>query len=232
MGKNSKKAQGTEAAPDLPPSAIVVDHDLVERAVEHIRNILGKTVARGMDEVGSYLLKEFYGNDPALYSSSNPSKHASLRQLEERCETLDLPVKKTFLSNAIRMAVVLHALPAETRFLQLPSSHRVELLKVKTPDKIEQLATRAVESKLSVQKLREIVRKEREKTKSTRGRKPTPPVLRALGASVRMLRDETTGRLAFRRDDIDALTDEQMDEARAQADMLAKRVEELLKLLG
>ena len=231
MGKTRPKTHEGEVV-DLPQSAIVPDHDLVEKAVEHIRGILGKTVARGMDEVGSYLLREFYGNDPAMYYSSNPSKHASLRLLEERCESLDLPVKKTFLSNAIRMTVVLRELPSETRFLQLPSSHRVELLKVKAPDKIEQLAARAVDSKLSVQKLREIVRKQRERTKSTRGRKPTPEVLRALGASVRLLRDESTGRLAFRRDDIDELNEDQIDQARALADVLAKRVEDLLKLLG
>ena len=204
MGKAKEQADAL-----VPASAIKVDSELVDRAVEHIRNVLGKTVARGMEEVGSYLLKEFYGNDPEAYYSSHPSKHASLRQLLDRCDTLDLPVKKTFLANAIRMAALVHELPRETQFLQLPASHRVELLKVKAPDRIEQLAARAVESKLTVAKLRDIVRKEKEKTKSPRGRKPVPLVLRSLGAAVRMLRDESTGRLLFRRDDIDELSEEQ-----------------------
>src|SRR4051794_21990649 len=51
----------------LPRSAEKVDRELVEHAVSHIRDELAKTVTRGMDEVGRYLLKMFYDDDPELY---------------------------------------------------------------------------------------------------------------------------------------------------------------------
>jgi hypothetical protein len=108
----------------------------------------------------------------------------------------------------------------------------VELLRLGSPDRIEQLAARAVEGSLPVRKLRDLVRKERDKTKGSRGRKPTPQALRALRSCVRDLRDESTGRLALRRDDIDRLSEAQLAEARSLVETLSKRVEELAKLLG
>src|SRR5437868_5969033 len=95
----------------LPRSAEKVDRELVERAVSHIRGELAKTVARGMDEVGRYLLQTFYDDDPELYFSASPNKHASLRLLIERCESMDFPVSRTFLANALRMAAVSKDLP-------------------------------------------------------------------------------------------------------------------------
>ena len=94
------------------------------------------------------------------------------------------------------------------------------------------MAAAAVEKKLTVKKIREAVRKERERTKSNRRRKPSPSVLRALRACVRALRDESTGRLVFRRDDIASLTEDQQGVARGLAETLGKRVDELAKLLG
>ena len=93
-------------------------------------------------------------------------------------------------------------LPDGSSFLQLPASHRVELLRLRSADRVEVVAATAVEKRLTVKKIRDVVRKEREKTKSSRGRKPTPSLLRALNGCVRALRDESTGRLAFKRDDI------------------------------
>ena len=93
----------------LPKSAEKVDRDLVERTVSQIRDVLAKTVTRGMDEVGRYLLQAFYDDDPALYFSASPNKHASLRLLIERCESMDFPVSRTFLANALRMAAIIVA---------------------------------------------------------------------------------------------------------------------------
>ena len=94
----SDSANATVVA--LPSSAEKVDRELVERAVSHIRGELAKMVARGMDEVGRYLLQTFYDDDPELYFSASPNKHASLRLLIERCESIDFPVSRTFLANA------------------------------------------------------------------------------------------------------------------------------------
>jgi hypothetical protein len=226
---NEEEAQ----LPALPESAEKADRELVDRAVEHIRSVLSGTVSKGMEEVGKYLLSEFYDDDPELYFSTAPTKHASLRLLVERCESMDLPVGRTFLANALRMAAVGKGLPRGASFAQLPPSHRVELLRVRSPDKVERLAAKAVGSKLSVQKLRALVRKEEERgAKGKRGRPRSPGVLKAIESCLRALRDEETGRLLFRRSDIDEMTDEQRARAQAAIESLEKRIADLSRMLA
>ncbi|MCL2726687.1 MAG: hypothetical protein FWD69_19885, partial [Polyangiaceae bacterium] len=202
------------------------------RAVAHIRDVVSKTVTRGLDDIGTYLLREFYDNDPALYFSSRSSKHASLRMLIERCESLELPVSRTFLGNALRMAAVTKQLPRASTFRQLPPSHRVELLRVRAPEKLEQLASKVVEGGLSVQTLRTMVQEEQNKGASGRGRKRSPVVLKAVEACLRTLRSEETGKLLFRRSDVTEMTDEQRAKADAALKSLEKRVAELRRILG
>jgi len=218
----------------LPRSAEKVDRELVEQAVAHIRDALAKTVTRGMDEVGRYLLKTFYDDDPELYFSASPSKHASLRLLIERCESMDFPVSRTFLGNALRMAAVSKDLPQAATFRRLPSSHRVELLRLKAPENVERLASKAISQKLSVQKLRALIQKEMERgsAASDRGRKRTPQVLRTIEACLRVLRDEETGKLLVRRSDVDEMTDEQLARAQTALASLEKRVADLRRLVG
>lgn len=217
----------------LPASAAKVDKALVDLAVSHIRDVVSKTVARGLDDVGTYVLREFYDDDPALYLSASPSKHASLSTLIERCESLELPVSRTFLANALRMAAVTKQLPRAATFHKLPPSHRIELLRVRAPEKLERLASKVVEGKLSVQKLRTLVQKEQEKGKDTaRGRKRSPEVLKAIEACLRVLRDEGTGKLLFHRSDVTEMTDEQQAKADAALTSLERRVAELRRILG
>jgi hypothetical protein len=218
----------------LPKSAAKVDRELVERTVSHIRDVLAKTVTRGMDEVGRYLLQTFYDDDPELYLSANPNKHASLRLLMERCDSMDLPVSRTFLANALRMAAVMKELPRAATFHQLPPSHRVELLRIKAAENVERVASKAVSQKLSVKKLRALIQKEAERSGagSVRGRKRAPPVLRAIEACLRALRDEETGRLLIRRSDVDDMTEEQVARAQTVLASLEKRVTDLRRLLG
>lgn len=216
----------------LPLSAEKVDKDLVDRSVKHIREVLAKTVTRGLDEVGKYLLKEFFNDDPDVFFAAGPNRHASLHRLIERSDSLELPVSRTFLINALRMAVLARELPDSATFNQLPPSHRVELLRVREPEKVERLATRAVARKLSVVKLRELVQKTEERTKSTRGRKPTPTALKVIEGCLRLLRDESSGKLLIGRGDIREMTDEQKERAAAAFKVLDKRVAELRRMFG
>jgi hypothetical protein len=218
----------------LARSAEKVDRELVERSASHIREVLSKTVTRGLDEVGRYLLQVFYDDDPELYFSASPNKHASLRLLMERCESMDLPVSRTFLANALRMAAVTKRLPRAATFYLLPPSHRVELLRLKAPENVERLASRAVSDKLSVQKLRALIQRESERSGAGqgRGRKRMPQVLRGIDVCLRALRDEETGRLLVRRSDIDDMTEEQLARAQTALTSLEKRVAELRRLIG
>lgn len=217
----------------LPASAVAEDTKLVDKAAKHIRDILGRTVTRGLEDVGLYLLDTFYDGNIELYRSTRPSKHASLRLLEQRCETLDLPVSRTFLANAIGVAVMTRQLPKNASFLRLPPGHRLELLPMREPEKVEEIASKAVDGKLTVANLRDLVRKERSKGKTAAtGRKPTPKLLSVLSSCARLLRNQKTGRLVFRKADVTELTPEQVEEVKEMRETIVKRMEEVEKLLG
>lgn len=163
-----------------PGSAEVLDTVLVDRAVDRIKKMTSRTDVQGLSEVGQYLFKEFFGGDIDAYRSADPGRHASLRGLQARCETLDPPVSRSFLTRALGVAALELTLPPGSPFLQLPASHRVELLGVRDPVEVERLAGMAVEGRLSVHKLRALVRREVKRTASTRGPKPVPAVVRVL----------------------------------------------------
>jgi hypothetical protein len=219
--------------PAVPASATKPDAKLVDKAAKQIRDILARTVSQGLEEVGNYLLDTFYEGKPELYQSMKPSKHASLTLLEDRCETLELPVSRTFLANAIGVAVMTKHLPKSSSFLKLPPSHKTELLGISTPEKAENLAAKVLEGKLTVQKLRELVRKERAKgKKNPQGRKPTPTVVRVLTACAKLLRDQATGRLVFRKADFAELTPEQVEEVQELRETIVKRMDEIAKAIG
>jgi hypothetical protein len=221
-------------AVELPASAEKVDKDLVERAVNDLRELVAKTVARGQDEIGQYLLREFFEDDPEVYLASGHAKHASLRKLMDRCESMELPVSRTVLLNGLRLAAVAKQLPRSSMFAQLPPSHRVELLRVKAPERREKLATRAMESRLSVQKLRVLVAKVavRDQEHPGQGRRPTPGMLKAIEGCLRLLRNEETGKLLFKKGDAKQMTEEQSARAEAALQVLEKRVADLRRILG
>ncbi len=222
-----------EPEPVLPASAAKQDTKLVDKAAKQIRDILARTVSQGLEDVGNFLLDTFYDGKPELYQSLKPSKHASLTLLEERCETLDLPVSRTFLANAIGVAVMARRLPRSASFLKLPPSHKTELLGVSTPEKAENLAAKVLEGKLTVVKLRELVRKERAKNKKNpQGRKPTPTVVRVLTSCAKLLNHRETGRLVFRKADFAELTPEHVEEVKELREMILKRMDEVQKHLG
>jgi hypothetical protein len=142
-----------------------------------------------MDEVGAYLLKTFYEDDPALYRDPRAPNHVSLRALAARCGGLDLPVSASFISTSIRIAAVGRAMPAGASFLKLPMSHRAELVRL-PPEKIESAAALAIRTAAPVRELREHVTRLLPAKSSSRGRPPTPPALRVLKEVARALGNE------------------------------------------
>jgi hypothetical protein len=234
MPKRPAKPESDSEVAVLPAGAAELDGALVTKAAKEIAAILRGTLARGLHEVGAYLLKNFYDDDPALYHSTSPTKHVSLGALVAQCGDQDLPVSKTFLSNAIRIAVMMRERPETKSLKQLPPSHQIELLRLeRAPEKLATIAERAVEKKLTVQKLRAEVLKAVEKMpKSNRGRKPVPPALRAVHKVTKLLGKEGSQNLAFLKADLSVLTDEQRDELRQAVVRAGALLEKLQKLVG
>lgn len=176
----------------------------------------------------------FYDDDPKLYFSSSARKHVSLNLLLERSGSLELPVSRTFLVNALRIAAISKDLPRSATFHRLPATHRIELLPLKTAANIERFASKAMASKLTVRKLRELIHEESQPgvLDLGRGRKRVPAILRKIEQCLRILQDEGTGKLAARRSEVTQLTAPQIERAQSGLASLEKCVTELRRLFG
>jgi hypothetical protein len=223
----------TVAPDDAQLVTCEADNALVDLALTHIQTVIARTVTRGMLEIGEYLLETFYEGSPELFHSSRPRKHASLRLLVERCESLTLPVSRTFLGNALRMAAVAKELPAGATFLKLPPSHRIELLRVRDPEHLEQLARRCVDERLTVASLRRVVHEQLTitKTHSGRGRRPKAPLLRALDTCTLLLDDEHSSSTRLQTE-LGVLSQSDRQRAESVCRTLATRLHSLAKLLA
>jgi hypothetical protein len=91
-----------------------------------------------------------------------------------------------------------------------------------------------MQSRLSVAKLRALVRKEADRRRSTsnRGRPRTPEVIKAIDSCLRSLRNEETSKLRFSRSDLAKLNEEQHARVGQALELLEKRVAELRRIVG
>lgn len=142
------------------------DLGAVDRAVVRLHTMVSGTAVQSLTEIGHFLLDELDAE--------------GTRAVLRKCDSVELPVSRTFLTRAIAVARLERRLPEDARFRQLSASHRVELVAVRDPIVVERLASIAVERRLSVQKLRSLVRREVARSGSTRGPKPVVEVLRVL----------------------------------------------------
>ncbi len=223
MAAEETRLAKVEADVDVP------DEKLVQESVRHIRKVLSETVIKGAIEVGNYLFEKFFDNDVERVRSQNPQKDASFRMLAEKCGTPELPVSKTWLSNAVGVAVISKALPSSASFRQLPPSHQTVLLPLREPKRVEVFAERAMTKDLSVRDLRTVVQKEVAKNKDEgRGRPPKPLIVKTLDRSLKLFTLES-GRKSFTKAQVNALSE---DEARYVREAATELVESLKKLLA
>ena len=229
------KSDAIVRVPSASPSDLSdgLDEDLVDKAVDHIRSVIERTVEKGLEEVGTYLLKTFYSNDAEAYFSHQPVKKASLSLLVERCNSIALPISRSFLADALRVAAISRHLPSNAPYRQLPVSHRIALSRVDDVARRDRLAMKAAENELSVKKLRALVQKEveRQRASGASSRRGVPPIVKALEAVVSLLRDDETGRLPFKRADVKELGPGYRERADAAYAQLVPRFDDLERLM-
>ena len=109
----------------------------------------------GSLDIGRYLLKTFFGDDPEKARSQNPAKNASIRKLTEDPNLL---VGATTIFNAIRVAIDDRVLEDVPEYQALTESHKVALVRVKNLDAKAALAREAHAAKWSVRKLQQHAR--------------------------------------------------------------------------
>jgi len=227
MAKQSSSSDGAVAV--LAPDSII-DHKLVEEAASWIHKKLAETVERGAREIGEYVLDKFFKGDPEFASSRDSNKNASFRDLADKCDTPDMPISKSWLHNAVGVAIMTRQIPqGATAFRQLGLSHQTALLPLRDPAKVEKIAKEAADNVWSVRHLRGLVAKKRAKVPKddSRGRPPTPVITKTLNRSLKLFAFEG-GKRSFTKADVDALGDDQKKDALESAQALIEKLKELV----
>jgi hypothetical protein len=223
--------QGSDAAM-LPGCAIdataddVVDERLIDRAVQHIRMVVVNMVHKGALDVGNYVLEHFFHGDIERVVSRSPFKCASFRLLSERCGSQELPISKSWLHNAVGIAVMLRALPENAAFRLLPPSHQTILLPLREPGAVEVAARRAVSEGLSVRELRRSIHKP--PPPNTSRLRERPPIVQMTEEIIRLL---NRGRAHFTLTCIDRLSDKDAARAHQAALEALTKLSELVEKL-
>jgi len=132
-----------------------VEQKKFDEAVVFINDKLN-TAARSMIDIGQYLLRQFFNNDPRLVQEHYSVKQGlSLRKLSQRP---DLDVSYASLSNAVQLAV-----QEERVFKQLPNpaiiteTHKLLLLQVNDDEAKLRYADVIHQQHLSTRALRELL---------------------------------------------------------------------------
>jgi hypothetical protein len=210
-----------------------LDRKLVDEAAAWITAKIALTLRRGAEEVGEYVLDRFFSGDPELAKSRSSHKSASFRALAEKCGTPELPISKTWLNNAVGVAVMLRRLPESAQaFKRLPPSYQETLLPLRDPMKVEMVARQVAAKEMSFRELRAIVAQERAKAPKadSRGRPPIPIILKTLGRALKLFASGG-GKRSFSRSEIEALDKQQRRAAKRSAEELAGRIRDLIRRL-
>ena len=222
---NKASSEGTDR-----PAVSVMDRKLVDEAARWITEKVAATLKLGAQEVGEYVLDRFFGNDPTLARSRSPHKNASFRALAEKCGTPELPISKSWLNNAVGVALMLRQLPETAKvFKELLPSYQAALLPLRDPERVEKVAKHAVTKELSLRELRQAVAEEQAKTAKgeSRGRPPMPLVVRTLNRSHKLFTFEG-GKRSFTKADVEELDDEQRKKAIESTEGLIEKLRDLL----
>jgi hypothetical protein len=221
-------------APMRPPSRDAATNTaIVDQAIDHIRRLVTRRGRQGQQAVGQCVLDLFYKGDIDRYRSTGVAKAVTLRVLEERAAAAGLPLKRSFLSNAVGVAALARQLGRDSPYQAISPSHQVELLQAITPERAEALARECVEHRWSVRELRAKVRQERIHARLRgRGRRPLPKALRVLRACARALVKNSSGQLSITRADIWELEPGDLAEVRRTVLKLARRLSDLSRLLS
>jgi hypothetical protein len=158
------------------------DDELVDQAVVDIGRIWSGGLLATVVALGGYLIEKFYGSSVDEACSRRPHKPAALARLLERAG--ELPVSIHALKQSVRIAAQHRALPRALADRLSKSQHEA-LLPVADPTRKIELAGEALAQQLSS---REITQRANALNKRRGGgRPPSPPVVRRVGALVRLL---------------------------------------------
>jgi|GEM_PF-5141560 len=146
---------GTDPVKEEP-----IDEELIQEAVIFINETLNKTIYKGAQKIGSFVLKKFFNNDINAAASRSPHKAASYRRL---CEREDLLLSPGQLSVMVRVA-------AQEQFFSdsgldvtaLSYTHKAEFVKLQNSEAKLELVRETLEKGYSTRTLEKRVKEIRE----------------------------------------------------------------------
>ena len=120
-------AESASAKPEWLPA-------MADEAVEKINAIAHKSVERGMEEIGAYLLAEAFNNKLAAVRSKNPRKRVYFNTI---CEHPRLHVDPRRLGEAVKAAALSQLLKErELDLSNLSFTHKVHLARIPDHEKM------------------------------------------------------------------------------------------------
>jgi len=151
----------TENLQDTAAVEAKADEDLVEEAYKTIESIVVQHFTKTMEEVGEYLIKNFFDDDVERALSQNPTKKKSLGKLiaKLRSEGEGSP-SRTWIYNSVKLV-------ADKRYFEenhvkeyskLKHSHKVYLTHVKDMETKKDLVIETVKKGYSVAQLKERIK--------------------------------------------------------------------------
>jgi hypothetical protein len=134
------------------PGELIVDHELIERAVQELERIHVEAGLQQMVAIGRCLLGHFFQEDLSVYRARH-RRHISYRRLAQRD---DIPFSPSKLRVSVAILEQLEQLPRSIGW-SLSTSHHRALLPVRDPGTKLELARQAVQDGMSHRQLERAV---------------------------------------------------------------------------
>jgi hypothetical protein len=164
-------------------------HPTVKEMVDEVKRLIVLFVGKGLEAIGAYLLVNVFDGNFKKALSKDPYKGTSLNDLARHKE---MPLSRQRLAECIRSAGVGAELESLGLHLDwLTFFHKVEISKLKNPEIRVQLAMEAHEKELTVNEVRDRVKKLTGKTISS-DKQMVKTLIRQLKDVARLTADDDT----------------------------------------
>lgn len=146
------------------PIEAQADDDLVEEAYSHLKNIFiekyEKARLDAMLLAGKYIIKTFYNDDYelALLKNKAPKAKSLLKLIEKLQKNSSNAPSKSWIYNAVDLAVDEHNLIGFHTYGKLLISQKVKLLPIKDIEQKKKLITESVDKGLSTRELGKLIK--------------------------------------------------------------------------
>ena len=225
MGDGREGAQADDGSAESKASP--AELALAEELAPKVRALYQSLVEQGIDAIGQLLFKELFGSNRPRYAEAR-GKHPTLAVLLSWCTALRLPMGRTWLADSLQLAAFAPLIEDLTAaFHRLPPSHRIELMRLGDPKKVEAHALVVLEEGRTIKQLRAEVAALRGIVR-TKDRRVLGLAAAFLSGSV----DKATGKLSLTPEDLAHLTPKTWARAKALARVGMARFQELDALLG